>query len=151
MTLGKGKFSEVLLVRKGSAEVCAPARQLPKLSTDRHRHHQYALKHTALHPHHQLISTRLLREPTILAQLLPHRNLVKVFETIRTPGHFYLVEECLRSSVTLEDLVASSPDGVLPLDQAWSVLEQLASVVKSLHEPLRVCHRDIKVCLARFS
>lgn len=53
--------------------------------------------------------------------------------------------------MTLEDLVASSPDGVLPLDQAWSVLEQLASVVKSLHEPLRVCHRDIKVCLARFS
>ncbi|GAA5844248.1 hypothetical protein JCM9279_001737 [Rhodotorula babjevae] len=124
ITLGKGKFSEVLLVRKGNTE--------------------YALKHTALHPHHQLISTRLLREPTILAQLLPHRNLVKVFETIRTPGHFYLVEECLRSSVTLEELVASSPDGVLPLDQAWSVLEQLASVVKSLHEPLRVCHRDIK-------
>ncbi|GAA5904215.1 hypothetical protein JCM8208_006803 [Rhodotorula glutinis] len=124
VSLGKGKFSEVLLVRKGSTE--------------------YALKHTALHPHHQLISTRLLREPTILAQLLPHRNLVKVFETIRTPGHFYLVEECLRSSVTLEELVASSPDGILPLDQAWSILEQLASVVKSLHEPLRVCHRDIK-------
>ncbi|GAA5929709.1 hypothetical protein JCM3775_006532 [Rhodotorula graminis] len=124
ISLGKGKFSEVLLVRKGNTE--------------------YALKHTALHPHHQLISTRLLREPTILAQLLPHRNLVKVFETIRTPGHLYLVEECLRSSVTLEDLVASSPDGVLPPDQAWSILDQLASVVKSLHEPLRVCHRDIK-------
>ncbi|ORY88388.1 hypothetical protein BCR35DRAFT_350924 [Leucosporidium creatinivorum] len=124
VSLGKGKFSEVLLVRKGSVE--------------------YALKHTPLHPHHPLIATRLLREPTILAQLLPHPNLVKVFETIRTPGHFYLVEENLQSSVTLEHLVASSPGGVLPLNLAWSVLEQLASVVRSLHEPLRVCHRDIK-------
>ncbi|GEM11064.1 serine/threonine protein kinase [Rhodotorula toruloides] len=124
ISLGRGKFSEVLLVCKGNTE--------------------YALKHTPLHPHHHLISTRLLREPLILAQLLPHRNLVKVFETIRTPGHFYLVEENLRSSVTLEALVNSSPGGTLPLDQAWSVLEQLSSVVKSLHEPLRVCHRDIK-------
>ncbi|GAA5905257.1 hypothetical protein JCM6882_003728 [Rhodosporidiobolus microsporus] len=124
VVLGRGKFSEVLLVRKGGTE--------------------YALKHTPLHPHHPLIATRLLREATILAQLLPHRNLVKVFETIRTPGHFYLVEENLRSSVTLEALVSSSPGGVLPVEQVWSVLEQLASVVRSLHEPLRVCHRDIK-------
>ncbi|GAA5911221.1 hypothetical protein JCM5296_001324 [Sporobolomyces johnsonii] len=124
VSLGKGKFSEVLLVRKGETE--------------------YALKHTPLHPHHPLIASRLLREPTILAQLLPHRNLIKVFETIRTPGHFYLVEECLRSSVTLEALVASSPGGVLSIGMAWSVLEQLSSVVRSLHEPLRVCHRDIK-------
>ncbi|GAA6014987.1 hypothetical protein JCM10207_008694 [Rhodosporidiobolus poonsookiae] len=124
ISLGKGKFSEVLLVRKGGTE--------------------YALKHTPLHSHHPLIATRLLREPNILAQLLPHRNLVKVFEQIRTPGHAYLVQENLRSSVTLEELVASSPGGVLPVEQAWSILEQLASVVRSLHEPLRVCHRDIK-------
>ncbi|GAA6034748.1 hypothetical protein JCM8097_001150 [Rhodosporidiobolus ruineniae] len=122
--LGKGKFSEVLLVRKGETE--------------------YALKHTPLHPHHPLIAARLLREPTILAKLLPHKNLVKVFETIRTPGSFYLVEESLRTSVTLEALVSSSPGGVLPTEQAWSVLQQLSSVVRSLHEPLRVCHRDIK-------
>ncbi|KAK4047102.1 hypothetical protein OIO90_006304 [Microbotryomycetes sp. JL221] len=123
--LGKGKFSQVLLVKKRDTE--------------------FALKHTPLHSHHPLIATRLLREPTILAQLLPHPNLVKVYETIRTPGHFYLVEESLQSSITLEALVSSSSDdGVLPLDQAWSVLEQLASVVHSLHEPLRVCHRDIK-------
>ncbi|GAA5834107.1 hypothetical protein JCM3766R1_004460 [Sporobolomyces carnicolor] len=124
ISLGKGKFSEVLLVRKGDAE--------------------FALKHTPLHPHHPLIANRLLREPTILAQLLPHPNLVKVFETIRTPGHFYLVEESLRSSVTLEAFVSSSPGGVLPLPVVWSILEQLSSVVRSLHEPLRVVHRDIK-------
>ncbi|GAA5865592.1 hypothetical protein JCM8547_007659 [Rhodosporidiobolus lusitaniae] len=122
--LGKGKFSEVLLVRKGGTE--------------------YAMKHTPLHPHHPLIASRLLREPDILAQLLPHRNLVKVFEAVRTPGNFYLIEENLRSSVTLEALVSSSPGGVLSVEQAWSVMEQLCSVVRSLHEPLRVCHRDIK-------
>lgn len=125
LSLGKGKFSEVLLCHKGGVE--------------------YAIKHTPLHPHHPLIATRLLREPTILAQLLPHPNLVKVYETIRTPGHFYLVEENLANHVTLEALVANSPRGVLSDELAWSVLDQLASVVRSLHEPLRVCHRDIKV------
>ncbi|KAM0790425.1 hypothetical protein ACM66B_003306 [Microbotryomycetes sp. NB124-2] len=124
VSLGKGKFSEVLLVRKNSTE--------------------FALKHTPLHSHHPLIATRLLREPTILAQLLPHPSLVKVYETIRTPGHFYLVEENLRSSITLESFVTSFENRRVPPDQAWSILEQLASVVHSLHEPLRVCHRDIK-------
>ncbi|KAI5480936.1 serine/threonine protein kinase [Pseudohyphozyma bogoriensis] len=124
VVLGKGKFSEVLLVRKGDVD--------------------YALKHTPLHPHHPLIATRLLREPTILAQLLPHPNLVRVYETVRTPGHFYLVEENLSESITLESLVSNSPGGVLPVELAWSVLDQLSSVVRSLHEPLRVCHRDIK-------
>ncbi|SCZ89916.1 BZ3500_MvSof-1268-A1-R1_Chr1-3g01660 [Microbotryum saponariae] len=124
VSLGKGKFSEVLLAQKENTS--------------------FALKHTPLYSHHPLIASRLLREPTILAQLLPHPNLVKVYETIRTPGHFYLVEENLQSSVTLEQLVASYPDGILPLPLAWSVLRQLASVVRSLHEPLRVCHRDIK-------
>lgn len=64
---------------------------------------------------------------------------------MRTPGHFYLIEENLESSVTLEDFVASSPGGVVAPNLARSILEQLASVVQSLHEPLRVCHRDIKV------
>ena len=127
VSLGKGKFSEVLLVQKGGVE--------------------YALKHTPLHPHHPLIATRLLREPTILAQLMPHPNLVEVYETIRTPGHFYLVEENLSDHITLEGLVASSAGGVLTDELAWRVLDQLASVVRSLHEPLRVCHRDIKVRL----
>jgi serine/threonine protein kinase len=111
-----------------------------------------------------------LREPELLSKLSPHPNLIKVralerydrkrqkadritstparqvFETVRTPGHFYLVEENLQTSVTLEALVESSPGGVLPIDSAWSVLEQLCSVVRSLHEPpVKVCHRDIKV------
>ncbi|GAA5926525.1 uncharacterized protein JCM15063_000300 [Sporobolomyces koalae] len=124
ISMGKGKFSEVLLVRKGDT--------------------QFALKHTPLHPHHPLIASRLLREPTILAQLRPHPNLVKVFETIRTPGHFYLVEESLCDWITLEAFVASSPGGILSVSHAWSILQQLSSVVHSLHEPLRVAHRDIK-------
>ncbi|SCV68169.1 BQ2448_290 [Microbotryum intermedium] len=152
ISLGKGKFSEVLLAHKENTSVsfaCAGKCTLATWSDNFWDTHclnpeQFALKHTPLYSHHPLIASRLLREPTILAQLLPHPNLVKVYETIRTPGHFYLVEENLQSSVTLEQLVASYPDGVLPLPLAWSVLRQLASVVRSLHEPLRVCHRDIK-------
>ncbi|GAA5863571.1 hypothetical protein JCM3774_006530 [Rhodotorula dairenensis] len=125
VVLGRGKFSQVLLVRKDGIE--------------------YALKHTPLYVHHHLISARLLREPEILSQLSPHPNLIKVFETVRTPGHFYLVEENLQSSVTLEALVDGSPGGILQIDSAWAVLEQLCSVVRSLHEPpVKVCHRDIK-------
>ncbi|KAK4049305.1 hypothetical protein OIV83_004242 [Microbotryomycetes sp. JL201] len=76
--------------------------------------------------------------------LLVRKGITDVYETIRTPGHFYLVEESLRSSVTLEAFVTSFENHRVPLNQAWSILEQLASVVRSLHEPLRVCHRDIK-------
>jgi serine/threonine protein kinase len=54
---------------------------------------QFAVKVTPLYTHHTLIATRLLREPTILAQLPLHPNLVRVYESIRTPGYFYLIGE----------------------------------------------------------
>lgn len=106
-----------------------------------------AIKHTALFPHHQLISTRLLREPTLLAELPPHPNLVAVKETIRTPGHFYLVEEYLGGYVTLEALVSMLGEGqpaILPTPAAEKVLAQLLSAVHAIHVPLQICHRDIK-------
>lgn len=53
----------------------------------------FALKHTPLYPHHQLIAQRLLREPTLLAQLAPHPCLIGVDGFVRTEGHFYLVGE----------------------------------------------------------
>jgi serine/threonine protein kinase len=128
--LGRGKFSTVFMASKNG-----------ELS---------AIKHTALFPHHQLISTRLLREPTLLAELPPHPNLVAVQETVRTPGHFYLVEEYLGGYVTLEALVgqlsqapADAP-ATLPFDVASCVLDQLISAVQAIHVPLQICHRDIK-------
>lgn len=60
-----------------------------------------------------------------------------------------MVEENLRSSITLESFVASTKSGTLDAETTWDILEQLVSVVHSLHEPLRVCHRDIKVCLLK--
>lgn len=59
---------------------------------------QYAVKHTPLHPHHPLIATRLLREPTILAQLLPHPNLVKVSVTSPRGAVFMLTLSPIRST-----------------------------------------------------
>ncbi len=128
--LGRGKFSTVFLAVKNGQ--------------------RYAIKHTALFPHHQLISTRLLREPALLAELPPHPNLVTVNETIRTPGHFYLVEEYLGDHVTLESLLTmlscTEPPQlpVLPLDIAERILSQLLSAVRAIHHPLQICHRDIK-------
>jgi hypothetical protein len=69
--LGRGKFSTVYRVRSGKRE--------------------FALKHTPLYPHHPLIAARLLREPTLLAQLPPHPCLIGVDGFVRTDGHFYLV------------------------------------------------------------
>ncbi|KAI3492275.1 hypothetical protein L1887_43301 [Cichorium endivia] len=110
----------------------------------------FAIKHTPLFPHHPLIATRLLREPTLLAELPPHPNLVNVYETIRTPGHFYLVEEYLDGYVTLEALLPmrseQSPPHhpILPTGVANCILDQLLSAVHAIHHPLQICHRDIK-------
>lgn len=126
-TLGRGKFSTVFVASKNGELT--------------------AIKHTALFPHHQLIATRLLREPTLLAELPPHPNLVTVKETIRTPGHFYLVEEYLEDYVTLEALLTilcPVQPHILPLAAAERILAQLLSAVHAIHVPLQICHRDIK-------
>lgn len=123
--LGRGKFSSVQLAWKHGTK--------------------YAVKITPLYPHHNLIATRLLREPTILAQLPPHPNLVKVYESIRTPGHFYLVEEYLDGYTNLESFVSSQPESRLTSAQSLHIFHQLVSVVRSaLHEPIQIAHRDIK-------
>ncbi|WFD30980.1 hypothetical protein MSPP1_002006 [Malassezia sp. CBS 17886] len=126
-TLGCGRFSTVYLAVKHGA--------------------RYAIKHTPLWPHHELVATRLMREPTLLAELPPHPNLVGVVETIRTPGHFYLVEEFLDGYVTLEallPLVSAAQPPVLPVAVAERLFEQLVLVLHAIHWPLRVCHRDVK-------
>lgn len=134
--LGRGKFSSVFLASKPHGPTGDP--QL------------FAIKHTPLFPHHPLIATRLLREPTLLAELPPHPNLVNVYETIRTPGHFYLVEEYLDGYVTLEALLPmrseQSPPHhpILPTGVANCILDQLLSAVHAIHHPLQICHRDIK-------
>ncbi|SOV03510.1 uncharacterized protein UDID_06741 [Ustilago sp. UG-2017a] len=134
--LGRGKFSSVFLASKPHGPTGEPR--------------LFAIKHTPLFPHHPLIATRLLREPTLLAELPPHPNLVNVYETIRTPGHFYLVEEYLDGYVTLEALLPmrseQSPPHhpILPTGVSNCVLDQLLSAVHAIHHPLQICHRDIK-------
>lgn len=129
-TLGRGRFSTVYLAIKNGQ--------------------RYAIKHTPLFPHHELVATRLLREPTLLAEIPPHPNLVTVVETIRTSGHFYLVEEYLDGYVTLESLISNynrdNPSGPrkLPEDVASKILAQLVMALHAIHTPLRVCHRDVK-------
>ena len=129
-TLGRGRFSTVYLAIKNGQ--------------------RYAIKHTPLFPHHELVATRLLREPTLLAEIPPHPNLVTVVETIRTPGHFYLVEEYLDGYVTLESLISiyhqddASAPCKLPEDVASKILAQLVMALHAIHTPLRVCHRDVK-------
>ncbi|WFD43237.1 hypothetical protein MPSI1_001896 [Malassezia psittaci] len=129
-TLGRGRFSTVYLAVKNGKK--------------------FAVKHTPLFPHHELVATRLLREPTLLAELPPHPNLVEVVETIRTPGHFYLVEEYLEGYITLEALIpklstTKPPKApVLPLDVAEKIFSQLVLALYTIHWPLRICHRDVK-------
>jgi hypothetical protein len=88
--LGRGKFSTVFKVKgtDGLHVSCRAHIYIFSLTGP-----QYALKHTALHPHHPLIAARLLREPTLLAQLSPHPCLIGVEGWVRTEGHFYLIGE----------------------------------------------------------
>lgn len=65
-----------------------------------------------------------------------------MYETLRTPGNVYLVEEDLGAYETLERLANK---GEMGEEVIWEVMRQLVGVVKALHCPLRVCHRDIKV------
>ncbi|ORY31407.1 hypothetical protein BCR39DRAFT_526549 [Naematelia encephala] len=119
--LGRGKFSTVYKV----------------ISIDGQ---YFALKHTPLHPHHPLISSRLLREPTLLAQLPPHPCLIGVNGWVRTEGHFYLIEQYASKHVPLPELA-------LPLrpSRAAYILDQLVSVLRDcLHGGGRVVHRDLK-------
>lgn len=74
--LGRGKFSTVYRVHAAAKDGSAK---------------DFALKHTPLYPHHALIAARLLREPTLLAQLSAHPCLIGVEGFVRTEGHFYLI------------------------------------------------------------
>jgi len=118
--LGKGKFSSVYKVSGPDGTI-------------------YALKHTPLHPHHPLIAARLLREPTLLAQLPPHPCLVHVEGWIRTEGHFYLIEKYAASHIPLQ----LHPLPLKPSRAAY-ILDQLVSVVRDCMHRGRVCHRDLK-------
>lgn len=70
---------------------------------------------------------------------------MRVYESIRTPAYFYLVEEFLDGYTSLESFVASQPNSRLSLDAATHVFKQLVSVVRSgLHQPIQIAHRDIK-------
>ncbi|WOO77685.1 Serine/threonine-protein kinase MARK2 [Vanrija pseudolonga] len=122
--LGRGKFSTVYRVTAGATSASGKV---------------FALKHTPLYPHHALIAARLLREPTLLAQLTPHPCLIGVDGFVRTDAHFYLVEECASSHVPL-------PQHPLPLrpTRAARLLDQLVSVVRDCLHAGRVCHRDLK-------
>ncbi|OCF43897.1 CAMK/CAMKL protein kinase [Kwoniella heveanensis CBS 569] len=119
--LGRGKFSTVYKVLGADGAY-------------------YALKHTPLYPHHPLISARLLREPTLLAELPSHPCLIGVEGWVRTEGHFYLIEQYAASHIPLSSI--SNP---MQPSRAAYILDQLVSVIRdTLHEKGRVCHRDLK-------
>ncbi|WVQ96840.1 hypothetical protein IAU59_003947 [Kwoniella sp. CBS 9459] len=119
--LGRGKFSTVYKVLGADGA-------------------HYALKHTPLYPHHPLISARLLREPTLLAELPSHPCLIGVEGWVRTEGHFYLIEQYAASHVPLSSITTP-----MQPSRAAYILDQLVSVIRdTLHEKGRVCHRDLK-------
>lgn len=123
--LGAGKFSRVYLARH--------------IDTGK----LYAIKHTPLHPHHPQIAARLLREPTLIASLPPHPNLIRIHELIQTEDNCYLAQDYLVGCTTLEDHVKSLPREIVSYEVADRILSQLVSVVRWMHK-FKICHRDIK-------
>lgn len=71
-------------------------------------------------------------------------DLIKIYETVRTAGHFYLVEEFLPSHVSLDTLCMAYPSHRLPISLVQHILNQLVSVARDAMHSSSVCHRDIK-------
>lgn len=66
-----------------------------------------------------------------------------MYETIRSDGHFYLVEEYLPNHVSLDALCAMYADSRLPVELCQIICDQLVSVVRDGLHKHSVCHRDI--------
>ena len=79
-----------------------------------------------------------------LLSTLSHPHLPSFYDSFTTPGHYYLVRNFIAGE-TLEQYLATMPDGHLPLPEVLSIGVQLCAVLDYLHaqEP-PIVFRDLK-------
>ncbi|KAI9230564.1 MAG: kinase-like domain-containing protein [Piptocephalis tieghemiana] len=83
---------------------------------------------------------RVVREAAIL-QLLHHPNIVRLWDFVAQPRHFFLFFEYVSGGQLLDYIIAH---GRLPESVARKFLRQMASAVEYCHEH-SVVHRDLKI------
>jgi serine/threonine protein kinase len=83
------------------------------------------------------------REINLLSSL-KHRNLPRIHDQFIDPEHWYIVMDYIEGE-TLEDLLARSPKGRLPLRQAVRIGITLCNVLSYLHnQSPPIIYRDVK-------
>jgi serine/threonine protein kinase len=85
---------------------------------------------------------RLAGEAKALAALPPHKNVVGVYELIDEKSGLFIALEFVDGKPLSEQL-DDQPDGLMPLDKALPLAEQLLEALQHVHEH-NVVHRDVK-------
>ncbi|MEA2344949.1 MAG: eukaryotic-like serine/threonine-protein kinase, partial [Thermoanaerobaculia bacterium] len=85
---------------------------------------------------------RLAAEAKALAALPPHKNVVGVYELINEPIGLFIAMEFVDGN-PLSELLDNQPDGLMPLDKALPLVEQLLEALQHVHDH-KVVHRDVK-------
>ena len=83
------------------------------------------------------------REITLLSEL-SHKNLPRIYDQFTDPEHWYIVMDYIEGQ-TLEDLLAHTPTGRLPVEQAVKIGRTLCDVLSYLHnQNPSIIFRDVK-------
>lgn len=88
------------------------------------------------------VSERFITEVQI-ASKLKHPNVVTIFDFGKTEdGIYYMVQEFI-DGLTLDEVIDSVPNGVLPMARVLDIMRQVLSCLHTAHE-LNIIHRDLK-------
>ena len=128
-----GRYKNISLIGEGATATVFAAQNI-KTGAD------VAVK--VLHPAlaADKVSLERFRREVLIARKLNHPGIVPVYDLFRQNGHVCIEMELLKGR-TLKDLLLDQ--GKLEIDQAVSILTDLASILSHCHKN-NVIHRDIK-------
>jgi len=142
--LGAGSFASVFLARKVALELRKAQLRSDgaglDLETDSHRPEEVAIKAISRSKLNKKLESNLQKEVSILQGLAPHENIVRLFDTVESRRHIYLVMEFCAGG----DLHALlKMEGVLKESVAQHFMRDLVEGMRFLLAQ-DLIHRDLK-------
>ncbi|MCL7423368.1 MAG: protein kinase [Methylobacter sp.] len=86
-----------------------------------------------------------LQRETRKSQMLAHPNIVNVYDFDRDGSNIFMVMEILEGKSLSQYIHEIAPQGGIPFDKAWPIIEKLASVLGYAHKK-NIIHSDFKPC-----